>query len=60
MAQTFSEITKDIVIAAIQNGYLNKNSSGMSTTVETANADNIVEIQKFYKAVYAVVKESES
>ena len=54
MSQTNAEITKEIVIAALQNGYINKPSL-MSYTIEEANVVNANEITNFYNAVYKVV-----
>ncbi|MEK5439401.1 MULTISPECIES: hypothetical protein [Paenibacillus] len=60
MAQTYSEIAKEIIIAAIQSGHIIKDSVGMSNTVEEINVINANEIAKFYKTVYNAVKAADS
>ncbi|WII39160.1 GTPase-activating protein [Paenibacillus thiaminolyticus] len=53
MAQSFTEIAKEITIAAIEKGILfrKSNTSRTENTLEELNSINADEIGKFYKTV---------
>lgn len=60
MSQTYSEITKEIVIAAIQGNVFSPTRAGMSVSAEQANKINVEELSKFYNSVYDAVKAAEN
>jgi hypothetical protein len=48
-------MTKEIIIAAMQNGYINKTAGGTIETMEKSNAFNADEIAKVYKKVFKAI-----
>jgi len=55
MSQSQSEIAKEIVIAAIQNGIISVEGKDLTKTTTEVNTLNAQEISNFYKIVYQAV-----
>lgn len=52
---TSHELTKEIIIAALQSGHIIKGTHGSEGSIEKANQLNAEEIAKFYKKVYNAI-----
>jgi surface antigen len=55
MSQTPQEMTKEIIIAAMQNGYISKSVGGTIENMEKSNVFNADEIAKAYKKVFKAI-----